>query len=277
MNSIVSSVSALRKIVLLSAITAVFSVSAMADNEGTEKTTSQRDSARRDTEASKDLSRTTVEQYRILDGEHSQLISKAADAFVRVKNEADNKSLEALLPNAKCVAVFPGVAKAAILVGGSHGDGVVTCRTAERTVGTENEELQWSNISFLDLFKVSFGAELGIKGADVVMLFMNDKALQNLKDGKVTFGANAKAVFANRDLTATTATSRGDIIVYSNETGLFAGAGLDGTYIEVDESELQEFYDESITQVIALTTYDKMGRVKEVEQFMYSLDTDPDA
>jgi lipid-binding SYLF domain-containing protein len=88
---------------------------------------------------------------------------------------------ESIWDRARCVAVMPGVKKAAFVVGGEYGKGVVSCRTSGG----------WSSPVFLTLEKGSFGAQIGAESTDVVLLVMNERGIERLLQDKVTLGADA--------------------------------------------------------------------------------------
>lgn len=211
----------------------------------------------------KDMTRASLVDYFVYEGEQSRLLRDANQTFLRVREQENNASLKSLLPKAKCVAVFPRVTKAAVLIGGSHGDGVASCRT---------EDGNWSQVSFLDLYKMSFGTELGVKGTELVMLFMSESAEEELKSGQISFGANMTGVAGSSDVGLSESTIEDDVALYSSSGGLFAGIGLDGTYLKVDTSELEDFYKEPVTQVSVLTTYNKKGKVEEVDALIRTIE-----
>ena len=65
---------------------------------------------------------------------------------------------------ARCVAVIPELKKAAFIVGGEYGKGVMSCRAGD----------QWSAPVFMQLAKGSWGFQAGAEQADVVLLVMNE-------------------------------------------------------------------------------------------------------
>ena len=75
---------------------------------------------------------------------------------------------EEVLNDAKCIAVVPDMAKGGFIVGGEHGRGVVTCRTAHG----------WSAPAFISIGGGNIGFQAGAQSVDLVMLFMNDKGVQ---------------------------------------------------------------------------------------------------
>jgi SH3 domain-containing YSC84-like protein 1 len=62
---------------------------------------------------------------------------------------------------------MPGVTKAAFIVGGEHGKGVMSCRAAGR----------WSAPVFMAFDKESFGAQIGAESIDLIVLVMNDRGV----------------------------------------------------------------------------------------------------
>jgi lipid-binding SYLF domain-containing protein len=81
----------------------------------------------------------------------------------------------------ECVAIIPGEEKVAFIFGGNYGKGLATCRTAHG----------WSAPMFLAVGSGSVGFQIGGSFTDVVMLFMNDHALQSLLSDKFKIGADA--------------------------------------------------------------------------------------
>ncbi|MCB0324075.1 MAG: lipid-binding SYLF domain-containing protein [Bdellovibrionales bacterium] len=194
------------------------------------------------------------------EGELSQLV-KDASSTLRALTQGQNPPLSrSTLQGAECLAVFPSVTTVAAVVGGSHGDGIVTCK------GPNNS---WSSLGFLDLFSASLGAQLGAKSTGMVLLFTNQKARQQLETGKLTVGADVTASFGGA---ATDELRRDreipDVQVYSKSTGLFAGVNLNGTVLTADEDELRSFYEENAAYQRVLTTYDAPNHPVVVRDFI---------
>ena len=90
---------------------------------------------------------------------------------------------EEVLNGAKCIAVVPSMAKGGFIVGGEHGRGVVTCRTAHG----------WSAPAFISIGGGNFGFQAGAQSVDLVVLFMNDKGVQGLLSSKFELSGEASA------------------------------------------------------------------------------------
>src|SRR2546426_5171545 len=112
-------------------------------------------------------------------------IAKRLDASANVLNEImgapDNGIPDNILGDAKCVAVVPSMVKFALGVGGQHGKGVATCRTATG----------WSAPAPITVTGGSFGFQIGGQATDLVMLVMNQKGMDHLLSSKFKIGAEA--------------------------------------------------------------------------------------
>lgn len=128
---------------------------------------------------------------------------------------------------ARCVAVIPGLKKAAFIVGGEYGRGVMSCRSGDR----------WSAPVFMQLTKGSWGFQAGAENVDVVLLVMNEQGVQKLLQNKVTLGADASIAAGPVGAQAhasTDAASSAEILSYSRAHGAFAGIDLSGGVLRPD-------------------------------------------
>src|SRR5688500_6222397 len=87
----------------------------------------------------------------------------AAKVFTEIMNVRDKAIPKELLDKAEAIAVFPGVIKAAFIIGGRGGQGVISRRTRNG----------WSAPAFFNLSGGSFGAQIGAQKNDYVFLIMN--------------------------------------------------------------------------------------------------------
>jgi lipid-binding SYLF domain-containing protein len=171
--------------------------------------------------------------------------NKLADNAVRVLREimmAPDKSIpKDLLQNAHAIAVIPDVIKAGFVVGGRHGDGLISVKTRDGT---------WSNPSFVSLTGGSVGFQAGVSSTDVVLVFRTQRGVDSIVHGKFTLGADASAAAGpvGRSATASTdAQLKAEIYSYSRSRGLFAGAALDGSALTMDNDANQAVYGEGVT------------------------------
>ena len=129
---------------------------------------------------------------------------------------------------ARCVVVIPELKKAAFIIGGEYGRGVMSCKAGEA----------WSAPVFMQLAKGSWGFQAGAEQVDLVMLVMNESGVQKLLRNKVTLGADASVAagpVGTAGTVATDAALTAEIVAYSRAKGLFAGINLSGGTLRPDE------------------------------------------
>ena len=145
-----------------------------------------------------------------------------------------------LLEKAKCVAIIPGEEKAAFIFGGSYARGLATCRTPRG----------WSAPMFLAVGGGSVGFQIGGSFTDVVMLFMNDHALQSLLSDKFKIGGDVTVAAGPVGRNAAAGTDLklvAEILSYSRSNGVFAGASVDGAVVQADHSGDKALYGSDVT------------------------------
>jgi SH3 domain-containing YSC84-like protein 1 len=151
----------------------------------------------------------------------------AAEAFADIMNVKDKAIPKELLDNAEAIAVFPGVVKAAFIVGGRGGQGVIS----KRVKGG------WSAPAFFNLSGGSFGPQIGAQRTDYVFLIMNQDGVDGLLKDKFELGGEAgvSAGPVGREAAAST-NLRLDagILSYSRSKGAYIGAALKGAVISPD-------------------------------------------
>jgi len=155
-----------------------------------------------------------------------------------------------LLDKARCVMVFPSVVKAAFVVGGSYGRGVMVCRTGKDFSGP------WGAPAMMALEGGSVGLQIGGQATDFVILVMDSRGANSLLHSKVKLGADASIAAGpkGRDAQAATdVTFRSEMLSYSRARGVFAGVSLEGSTVHPDEDANRRLYgrDVSAQQIIA--------------------------
>jgi len=160
---------------------------------------------------------------------------KAAQVFHEIMNTPDQGIPQDLLRSTKCIAIIPGDVKFAFVFGGSYGRGVATCRSSAG----------WSAPMFIAIDGGSVGYQIGGSSTDIVMLFMNDHALQSLLGDKFKLGADASVAAGPVGRSADAGTDvkmNAEILSYSRSKGLFAGVALNGAVVQADKSGDKSMY-----------------------------------
>ena len=159
-----------------------------------------------------------------------------AMAVVRALRAApDNGIPEDLWSKADCVAVIPGMKKAAFIFGGEYGRGAMSCRNADG----------WSAPLFLQLAKGSWGLQIGAEEVDLILLVMNRDGVDRMLNNKITLGADASVAAGPVGRSATASTDgqvTAKILSYSRARGAFAGINLSGGVLRPDTDANKEYY-----------------------------------
>jgi len=190
-------------------------------------------------------------------------LAEAATVLKEIHAAPDKDIPQDLWEKAHCVAVIPSVKKAAFIVGGEYGKGVLSCRS-----GTD-----WSAPSFLQLQKGSVGFQIGGESVDLVLLFMTDQSVNRLFDNKVALGAETSVAAGpvGRDARAMTdGQLKAQILSYSRAQGLFAGIDLTGGVLKADTSENKEFYGRGLSAREILKDH-KVNPPAAAEEFLSAL------
>jgi lipid-binding SYLF domain-containing protein len=165
--------------------------------------------------------------------DHQRALDELQDATVVV--DAMRDIPHTLRVRARCVAVIPSLVRAGLFVGGRHGDGVVTCRTAAG----------WSGPAFVSLTGASAGAQVGVESSDVILLVMSDRGMTRLFRSSFALGADASVAagpVGEGSQAGTDSSLTAEILSYARSRGLFAGAELSGTAVKQDEGAVAALY-----------------------------------
>lgn len=164
-------------------------------------------------------------------------LTEAKVVFSEIMRADDSSIPEGLLRKAHCVAVVPGVKKAAFLVGAKYGKGFLTCRDSDRR--------GWSAPANIRIEGGSFGLQIGGGETDVVLLVMNSAGADKLMKSEFKIGGEASAMAGpvGRTVSAETdALMRAEMLSYSRSRGLFAGVALEGSTLREDTDTNRALY-----------------------------------
>jgi lipid-binding SYLF domain-containing protein len=165
----------------------------------------------------------------------NERINAANDVIRQIMTTPDKGIPNSIARQATCVGVIPSVMKGAFVVGGSYGQGVVTCRTPKG----------WSAPVFIRLAGGSVGFQIGGQATDLVLVAVNDKGFQDLLKSKFKIGADAAASAGPVGRNAAAATDlklNAELLTYSRSKGLFAGVDLNGAVVSQNTDDTNAFY-----------------------------------
>lgn len=168
--------------------------------------------------------------------DEQEVVDKARITATKLLSNPDFGSLPGKLKDAKAVIIIPSLIKGAFFFGAQGGTGVLLAKSPQGS---------WSYPAFYTLGGGSFGLQIGAKAAEVILLVMNDGALDAVLKNQVKLGADAS--FAMGEIGAgvegsTTTNVGADIIAFGSAEGLFAGVALEGSVINSRESMDEAYY-----------------------------------
>jgi SH3 domain-containing YSC84-like protein 1 len=149
-----------------------------------------------------------------------------------------------VLDKARCVVVLPSVVKAAFVVGGSYGRGVMVCRRGRDYSGP------WGAPVMMALEGGSVGFQIGGEATDFVILVVNDRGMSSLLHSKVKLGGDASIAAGPKGRTASAesdVTLRAEMLSYSRSRGAFAGVSLEGSTLRPDGGANEKLYGKGVT------------------------------
>jgi lipid-binding SYLF domain-containing protein len=162
-------------------------------------------------------------------------IREAAVVLKEIHTVPDKGVPAELWQRAECVVVVPGLKKAAFIVGGEYGKGLMSCK----------HDGAWGAPIFMQIGKGSWGLQVGAQSIDLVLLVMNKSGMDKMLRNNVTLGAEASIAAGpvGRDARAATdAQMKAEILSYSRTQGLFAGINLSGGVVKADLDDNRDLY-----------------------------------
>jgi lipid-binding SYLF domain-containing protein len=118
--------------------------------------------------------------FAALNSAQTRRIEDAGTVLTEIHKVPDKDVPQDLWDKASCVMVIPGLKKAAFVIGGEYGKGLMSCR----------RDGAWSAPLFMRLEKGSWGLQIGAQSIDLVLLVMNQGGIEKLLGNKVSLGAD---------------------------------------------------------------------------------------
>jgi lipid-binding SYLF domain-containing protein len=180
--------------------------------------------------------------------EAQSIVDKSKGTLADLMSDELFSWLRGYLKTAKGVLIFPQIIKGGFFLGGSGGTGVLLVRN--EATGT------WSNPAFYTLGSVTFGLQIGGEAAEVVMVAVNQKAIDSLLSSSVKLGGDVSIAIgpigggAKGALTVPEVTA--DFVSFTKAKGLYGGLNLEGAVMAVREGLNTSYYGKGATPATIL-------------------------
>ena len=176
----------------------------------------------------------------------SDRVQSAADVLNEIQAAPDAGIPQEVLASAECVAVVPSMLKGGFIVGAKYGRGLASCRTPKGWSAPAFFVVAGGSFGFqiggqaVDLVMLIMNQN-GMKA-----LLSSEFALG--ADASVAAGPVGRHAEGNTDWKM-----RAEVLTYSRARGLFAGVTLNGAQIKQDKDSTREFYGRMVPFKTALT------------------------
>ncbi len=195
-------------------------------------------------------------------GEQGQQAASDAKSLVKeataeVKKMEKDPQLKKLMAKAKGIYLVPEFGRGALVVGGRGGAGVVLAHTNG----------QWTNPIFYDFGAISFGAQAGASGGQVAFLLMTKNAVDQFKSGnKISLNAGAGLSIVAYSANAQASWGKGDIVMWSDTAGAYAGATISITDLNWDDDSNMAYYGRKVDPSEVLAGKVNTPNAKQLKQ-----------
>lgn len=162
------------------------------------------------------------------DAKRQSLVDSCLATARKILGGPDFPDAASQMVNARGVLIIPELVQGGFIFGAAGGRGVLLGR---------NSPNNWSYPAFYLMGSGSVGLQVGGKVSEIVFIIRTEKGLQAIIDHKFKFGAEAGVTMVAVGIGlegATTGAGGADIVAFANSQGLFAGASLEGSYIDAD-------------------------------------------
>ena len=162
------------------------------------------------------------------DAKRQSLVDSCLATARKILGGPDFPDAASQMVNARGVLIIPELVQGGFIFGAAGGRGVLLGR---------NSPNNWSYPAFYLMGSGSVGLQVGGKVSEIVFITRTEKGLQAIIDHKFKFGAEAGVTMVAVGIGlegATTGAGGADIVAFANSQGLFAGASLEGSYVDAD-------------------------------------------
>lgn len=154
---------------------------------------------------------------------------------------AQGSQAQAFLRKAWAVVICPNVFRAGFFIGGEGGGCVLSARTTDGG---------WSNPAIYSMGGGSFGLQIGLQNAEVLMIVMTKGGLNALLNSHFKIGADAGITVATLGAGVNGSMSMAtdaDIMSFSKSQGLYGGISLAGNILSSDSGREQSYYGQTLS------------------------------
>ena len=154
-----------------------------------------------------------------------ELIHSSENSLKNLISNSELTHLTEYLKNSRAILIFPELYEGGLIFGAKGGNGILIIR--------RNAE-EFSGPFFYSIGGLSFGLQVGMKSAQVAMTIMTNRGLNSILKERVKLGVDVDTAIINSGIgySAESTLRLADIYSFSDNSGLFVGGSLEGTYLQ---------------------------------------------
>lgn len=170
--------------------------------------------------------------------DETELVFHATRVAEHMKSDPAFAAAHDMLGRARAVLIIPSLVKGGFIFGAEGGNGVLLKRSGRG----------WSSPAFYSMGSGSFGLQIGLEKAEIVLLIMSDRALRGIEADQFKIGAGGGITVVNLSSGAEGATSGhgGDIVAWTSATGAYGGLTFNGSVIKPRHEWNADYYGHSV-------------------------------
>jgi lipid-binding SYLF domain-containing protein len=170
-----------------------------------------------------------------------ELVDKARLAIEGFDAGPADAQFRDMVKRARGVLIFPSTFRAAFIVGGQGGSGILVVRDAQGS--------RWNGPAFYTLGGASIGFQAGAESAEVVSLVMTERGMTALLNPTATLGGDVSVTAGpvGAGVSGTTAGLSADIVSFARSKGVYAGVSLQGGVVATRNELNAAYYGRPVT------------------------------
>jgi lipid-binding SYLF domain-containing protein len=165
-------------------------------------------------------------------------LSGAERTLANFQNDPEMTWFRDNVKKARAVVISPGITRAGFIFGGSGGNALILAR--------DGKSGGWAGPAFYNMSTASVGLQAGVDVSEVIILVMNEKALDALMSRSMKIGGDA-SIAAGPTGVGASAPISADMVSFSRSKGVYAGLSLDGAVISPDNDANSAYYGKPVS------------------------------